>query len=154
MRISPCRKTIPNSFTGSYAEVCDISYIFIFRRHFFYMYHFTDDLNKCLLHFSYKLKDYLLLILFSMNLSMLKAVLENVIVFQNAFSSNKLLFTPCSRPKRPFTQTENSRHEKQAQKYQHRNKREGKWHKYGRTNGRHMANLEIELGQLPFDPKY
>ncbi|XP_066052743.1 cell cycle progression protein 1 isoform X2 [Chamaea fasciata] len=31
-----------------------------------------------------------------------------------------------SRPKRPFTHTENSRHEKQAQKYQHRNKREGK----------------------------
>ncbi|XP_064013644.1 cell cycle progression protein 1 isoform X2 [Pogoniulus pusillus] len=60
-----------------------------------------------------------------------------------------------SRPKRPpFTQTENSRHEKQAQKYHYRNKREGKWHKYGRTNGRHMANLEIELGQLPFDPKY
>lgn len=70
-------------------------------------------------------------------------------------SSNKLLFTPCSRPKRPsFTQTENSRHEKQAQKYHHRDKREGKWHKHGRTNGRHMANLEIELGQLPFDPKY
>ncbi|NXX85236.1 CCPG1 protein, partial [Urocolius indicus] len=60
-----------------------------------------------------------------------------------------------SRPKRPsFTQTENSRHEKQAQKYHHRNKREGKWHKHGRTNGRYMANLEIELGQLPFDPKY
>ncbi|XP_021262862.1 cell cycle progression protein 1 isoform X2 [Numida meleagris] len=60
-----------------------------------------------------------------------------------------------SRPKRPsFTQTENPRHEKQAQKYHHRNKREGKWHKHGRTNGRHMANLEIELGQLPFDPKY
>ncbi|KFP88743.1 Cell cycle progression protein 1, partial [Apaloderma vittatum] len=60
-----------------------------------------------------------------------------------------------SRPKRPsFTQTESSRHEKQAQKYHHRNKREGKWHKHGRTNGRHMANLEIELGQLPFDPKY
>ncbi|XP_062440188.1 cell cycle progression protein 1 isoform X2 [Rhea pennata] len=60
-----------------------------------------------------------------------------------------------SRPKRPsFTQTENSRHEKQAQKYHHRNKREGKWYKHGRSNGRHMANLEIELGQLPFDPKY
>ncbi|NWQ65526.1 CCPG1 protein, partial [Neopipo cinnamomea] len=60
-----------------------------------------------------------------------------------------------SRPKRPsLTQTENSRHEKQAPKYHHRNKREGKWHKHGRTNGRHMANLEIELGQLPFDPKY
>nr|XP_009679706.1 PREDICTED: cell cycle progression protein 1 isoform X1 [Struthio camelus australis]XP_009679707.1 PREDICTED: cell cycle progression protein 1 isoform X1 [Struthio camelus australis] len=60
-----------------------------------------------------------------------------------------------SRPKRPsFTQTENSRHEKQAQKYHQRNKREGKWYKHGRSNGRHMANLEIELGQLPFDPKY
>ncbi|NWU93975.1 CCPG1 protein, partial [Upupa epops] len=60
-----------------------------------------------------------------------------------------------SRPKGPsFTQTENTRHEKQAQKYHQRNKREGKWHKHGRTNGRYMANLEIELGQLPFDPKY
>ncbi|XP_074772883.1 cell cycle progression protein 1 isoform X1 [Athene noctua] len=59
-----------------------------------------------------------------------------------------------SRPKRPFTQTENSRYERPAQKYHHRTKREGKWHKHGRTNGRHMANLEIELGQLPFDPKY
>lgn len=61
-----------------------------------------------------------------------------------------------SRPaKRPtFTQTESSRHEKQTQKHHQRNKREGKWHKHGRTNGRHMANLEIELGQLPFDPKY
>ncbi|XP_074862953.1 cell cycle progression protein 1 isoform X7 [Carettochelys insculpta] len=61
-----------------------------------------------------------------------------------------------SRPaKRPsFTQTENSRYEKQTQKQHQHNKREGKWHKHGRTNGRHMANLEIELGQLPFDPKY
>ncbi|XP_043349309.1 cell cycle progression protein 1 isoform X6 [Dermochelys coriacea] len=61
-----------------------------------------------------------------------------------------------SRPaKRPtFTQSESSRHEKQTQKHHHRNKREGKWHNHGRTNGRHMANLEIELGQLPFDPKY
>ncbi|CAM4610824.1 unnamed protein product [Lepidochelys olivacea] len=61
-----------------------------------------------------------------------------------------------SRPaKRPtFTQSESSSHEKQTQKHHHRNKREGKWHKHGRTNGRHMANLEIELGQLPFDPKY
>ncbi|KAM9125125.1 cell cycle progression protein 1 isoform 3-T3 [Pangshura tecta] len=61
-----------------------------------------------------------------------------------------------SRPakRRTFTQSESSRHEKQTQKQHHRNKREGKWHKHGRTNGRHMANLEIELGQLPFDPKY
>lgn len=43
---------------------------------------------------------------------------------------------------------------KQEQKNQARFKREGKWHKHGRANGRHMANVEIELGQLPFDPKY
>ncbi|XP_074925718.1 cell cycle progression protein 1 isoform X5 [Chelonoidis abingdonii] len=61
-----------------------------------------------------------------------------------------------SRPaKRPaFTQSESSRPEKHTQKQHQRNKREGKWHKHSRTNGRHMANLEIELGQLPFDPKY
>ncbi|KAM5170406.1 cell cycle progression protein 1 [Mantella aurantiaca] len=43
---------------------------------------------------------------------------------------------------------------KQEQKTQTRYKREGKWHKHGRANGRQMANVEIELGQLPFDPKY
>ncbi|XP_065268544.1 cell cycle progression protein 1 isoform X7 [Emys orbicularis] len=59
---------------------------------------------------------------------------------------------PAKRP--TSTQSESSRHEKQTQKQHQRNKREGKWHKHGRTNGRHMANLEIELGQLPFDPKY
>lgn len=113
--------------------------------------------------FAYKRKDYFDTNFrgFSVILSMLKAGLDNVTVFQNAFrdafckSGNKLLFTSCSRPKRPsYIQTENSRYEKQAQKYHHRNKREGKWQKHGRTNGRHMANLEIELGQLPFDPKY
>ncbi|XP_025052821.1 cell cycle progression protein 1 isoform X3 [Alligator sinensis] len=68
---------------------------------------------------------------------------------------NSPQFGPSQPSKRPsFIQSENSRHEKQAQKYHQRNKREGKWHKHGRTNGRHMANLEIELGQLPFDPKY
>ncbi|XP_021549695.1 cell cycle progression protein 1 isoform X2 [Neomonachus schauinslandi] len=63
-----------------------------------------------------------------------------------------------SRPdkKQRMVNIENSRHRKQEQKHPQPQpyKREGKWHKYGRTNGRHMANLEIELGQLPFDPKY
>ncbi|XP_043379296.1 cell cycle progression protein 1 isoform X7 [Chelonia mydas] len=68
---------------------------------------------------------------------------------------NSLQYGPSRPAKRPtFTQSESSRHEKQTQKHHHRNKREGKWHKHGRSNGRHMANLEIELGQLPFDPKY
>ncbi|XP_016080393.1 PREDICTED: cell cycle progression protein 1 isoform X2 [Miniopterus natalensis] len=70
-------------------------------------------------------------------------------------------FSPPYGPSRPdkkkrTVNIENSRHRKQEQKHpqpQHY-KREGKWHKYDRTNGRHMANVEIELGQLPFDPKY
>ncbi|KAM5178830.1 cell cycle progression protein 1 isoform 2-T3 [Callospermophilus lateralis] len=70
-------------------------------------------------------------------------------------------FPPPYGPSRPdrkqrMVNIENSRHRKQEQKHLQPQpyKREGKWHKYGRTNGRHMANLEIELGQLPFDPKY
>uniref|UniRef100_A0A8C3XRS9 Cell cycle progression 1 n=1 Tax=Chelydra serpentina TaxID=8475 RepID=A0A8C3XRS9_CHESE len=68
---------------------------------------------------------------------------------------NSPQYGPSQPAKRPtFIQSESSRHEEQTQKHHQRNKREGKWHKHGRTNGRHMANLEIELGQLPFDPKY
>ncbi|XP_069078532.1 cell cycle progression protein 1 isoform X1 [Pleurodeles waltl] len=56
----------------------------------------------------------------------------------------------------PFKNTEGPVHEKRGHRCHQRprNKREGKWHKDGRTNGRHAANLEIELGPLPFDPKY
>ncbi|XP_023365767.1 cell cycle progression protein 1 [Otolemur garnettii] len=70
-------------------------------------------------------------------------------------------FSPPYGPSRPdkkqrMVNIENSRHRKQEQKHLQPQpcRREGKWHKYGRTNGRYMANLEIELGQLPFDPKY
>ncbi|XP_012638543.1 cell cycle progression protein 1 isoform X5 [Microcebus murinus] len=70
-------------------------------------------------------------------------------------------FPPPYGPSRPdkkqrMVNIENARHRKQEQKHLQPQpyKREGKWHKYGRTNGRYMANLEIELGQLPFDPKY
>ncbi|XP_058912214.1 cell cycle progression protein 1 isoform X2 [Kogia breviceps] len=70
-------------------------------------------------------------------------------------------FSPPYGPSRPdkkqrMVNIESSRHRKQEQKHPQPQpyKREGKWHKYSRTNGRHMANLEIELGQLPFDPKY
>uniref|UniRef100_A0A6I8PA04 Cell cycle progression 1 n=2 Tax=Ornithorhynchus anatinus TaxID=9258 RepID=A0A6I8PA04_ORNAN len=62
-----------------------------------------------------------------------------------------------SRPdKRRSVNLENAKHRKQElQRPQpQRAKREGKWHRHDRTHGRHMANLEIELGQLPFDPKY
>lgn len=63
-----------------------------------------------------------------------------------------------SRPdkKQRMVNIENSRHRKQEQKRLHPQpcEREGKWYKNGRANGRHTAHLEIELGQLPFDPKY
>ncbi|KAL7980280.1 hypothetical protein Chor_014609 [Crotalus horridus] len=44
--------------------------------------------------------------------------------------------------------------ERQVPKHQQRSKREGRWQKQGRSNGRHTANLEIEVGRLPFDSKY
>ncbi|XP_075387674.1 cell cycle progression protein 1 [Tenrec ecaudatus] len=70
-------------------------------------------------------------------------------------------FSPPYGPSRPdkkqrLVNIENSRHRKQEQKHPQPqpNKREGKWHKCGRSHGRSMANLEVELGHLPFDPKY
>ncbi|XP_029430892.1 cell cycle progression protein 1 isoform X3 [Rhinatrema bivittatum] len=54
----------------------------------------------------------------------------------------------------PHKTAKGFRHGKPDEKQQQRHTREGKWHKHGRPNGRHMANFEIELGQLPFDPKY
>ncbi|XP_008845990.1 cell cycle progression protein 1 isoform X1 [Nannospalax galili] len=63
-----------------------------------------------------------------------------------------------SRPdkKQHMVNIENSRRRKQEQKQlrPQPHKREGKWHKKGRANGGHVASLEIELGRLPFDPKY
>ncbi|XP_054858927.1 cell cycle progression protein 1 isoform X2 [Eublepharis macularius] len=44
--------------------------------------------------------------------------------------------------------------ERPSPKYQQRHRREGKWHKQGRSPGRHVANVEIEWGRLPLDPKY
>ncbi|XP_060116087.1 cell cycle progression protein 1 [Heteronotia binoei] len=60
---------------------------------------------------------------------------------------------PSQPPRRAsFSQQE----ERPSSKYQQRHKkeREGKWHKPGRANGRHVANVEIEWGHLPLDPKY
>ncbi|KAM8972262.1 cell cycle progression protein 1 [Pelodytes ibericus] len=73
--------------------------------------------------------------------------------FGSAYSTP---YGPRKPDKNPaFKDPEGSRHRKQEQKLQqHRFKREGKWNRHGRANGRQMANVEIELGQLPFDPKY
>ncbi|KAM5235548.1 cell cycle progression protein 1 [Ctenodactylus gundi] len=70
-------------------------------------------------------------------------------------------FPPPNGPSRPDKKqrvgdSENSRHRSQEPKRlePQPGRREGKWPKCGRGPGRHMASLEIELGQLPFDPKY
>ncbi|XP_075064135.1 cell cycle progression protein 1 [Mixophyes fleayi] len=75
-------------------------------------------------------------------------------LFGSAYSAPYGPRKPESLP--PSKDPECNKHRKQeeAQKQQPRYKRECKWHKHGRANGRHMANFEIELGQLPFDPKY
>uniref|UniRef100_U3FXA2 Cell cycle progression protein 1 n=1 Tax=Micrurus fulvius TaxID=8637 RepID=U3FXA2_MICFL len=44
--------------------------------------------------------------------------------------------------------------ERHLPKHQQRSKRESRWQKQGCSNGRHTANLEIEVGRLPFDAKY
>ncbi|CAH2273879.1 cell cycle progression 1 [Pelobates cultripes] len=55
----------------------------------------------------------------------------------------------------PYKDPESPGHRKQEQKPERNHyRREGKWNRHGRANGRHMANVEIDLGQLPFDPKY
>ncbi|XP_018108548.1 cell cycle progression protein 1 isoform X2 [Xenopus laevis] len=73
--------------------------------------------------------------------------------FGNTYSNT---FGPRKPEKNPLQKDpEAQRYRKQVQKNsQYRYRRDGKWQKHGRANGRHMANLEIELGQLPFDPKY
>ncbi|XP_018110938.1 cell cycle progression protein 1 [Xenopus laevis] len=78
-------------------------------------------------------------------------------VYRHYFGNN---YPNSFGPRKPETNSlqkdpEAQRYQKQEQKNnQYRYRRDGKWQKHGRSNGRHMANVEIELGQLPFDPKY
>uniref|UniRef100_A0A0E9X5N7 Uncharacterized protein n=3 Tax=Anguilla TaxID=7935 RepID=A0A0E9X5N7_ANGAN len=45
-------------------------------------------------------------------------------------------------------------HQRKHQRAHSRPNREKKWSRPGHTNRRHIANVKIELGPLPFDPKY
>ncbi|XP_040269854.1 cell cycle progression protein 1 isoform X2 [Bufo bufo] len=71
--------------------------------------------------------------------------------FGNTYSTP---YGPRKQERTPYKNTENKNDRKEEEKHQARYKTEGKWNKHGRANGRQMANVEIELGQLPFDPKY
>uniref|UniRef100_H3B3V7 Cell cycle progression 1 n=1 Tax=Latimeria chalumnae TaxID=7897 RepID=H3B3V7_LATCH len=46
------------------------------------------------------------------------------------------------------------RHKRKYHQQRPQNQKEDQWNKAGCTSGRHMANVEIELEQMPFDPKY
>ncbi|XP_078283593.1 cell cycle progression protein 1 isoform X2 [Rhinoraja longicauda] len=83
-------------------------------------------------------------------------------IYQHLFGDNYInQFGPCPLYDADKYRKHNSKHasgsrqqrpeRKYQQAYHHR---DCKWNKPGRTNGRHMANVEIELGPMPFDPKY
>nr|XP_046201892.1 cell cycle progression protein 1 isoform X4 [Oncorhynchus gorbuscha] len=60
-----------------------------------------------------------------------------------------------SRPfEGPDTDTKEERLAKQQQRARPRPQRERKWSRAGRNTDRHMADVKIELGPMPFDPKY
>ncbi|XP_078097595.1 cell cycle progression protein 1 isoform X2 [Mustelus asterias] len=75
----------------------------------------------------------------------------------NRFGPSRLYdagkYKPCG--KQSSRNADSSRYQRHERKPLHAyHHRERKWNKPGRTNGRHMANVEIELGPMPFDPKY
>uniref|UniRef100_A0A8C8F1M6 Cell cycle progression protein 1 n=1 Tax=Oncorhynchus tshawytscha TaxID=74940 RepID=A0A8C8F1M6_ONCTS len=58
---------------------------------------------------------------------------------------------------RPFEGPDTDNKEERLAKQQHqraRPQRERKWSRAGRNTDRHMADVKIELGPMPFDPKY
>ncbi|XP_059808482.1 cell cycle progression protein 1 isoform X2 [Hypanus sabinus] len=82
-------------------------------------------------------------------------------IYQHLFGDNYLnhfgpspLYGPDKYRKHASKNAYGSRPARPERKQQACHHRECKWNKPGRGNGRHMANVEIELGPMPFDPKY
>ncbi|KAM3625132.1 uncharacterized protein V6R79_007308 [Siganus canaliculatus] len=66
-------------------------------------------------------------------------------------------FGPSGPSERPSTESRESRAKQQQRKQQRARFRphsERKWSRSGRNTDRHMADVKIELGPMPFDPKY
>ncbi|XP_053294970.1 cell cycle progression protein 1 isoform X2 [Pleuronectes platessa] len=72
------------------------------------------------------------------------------------------IYTKRYRPSGPFEgpdadskeETRSKHHQRKQQKARARAQSERKWSRSGRNTDRHMADVKIELGPLPFDPKY
>nr|XP_019954454.1 PREDICTED: cell cycle progression protein 1 isoform X2 [Paralichthys olivaceus] len=67
-------------------------------------------------------------------------------------------FSPSGPFERPDTdskeQTRSKHHQRKQQRARSRAHSERKWSRSGRNADRHMADVKIELGPMPFDPKY
>ncbi|XP_051235164.1 cell cycle progression protein 1 isoform X2 [Dicentrarchus labrax] len=67
------------------------------------------------------------------------------------------IYGPSGPFERPDTDSKESRAKHQQRKQQRAKSRphsERKWSRSGRNTDRHMADVKIELGPMPFDPKY
>ncbi|KAG9341156.1 hypothetical protein JZ751_019595 [Albula glossodonta] len=61
---------------------------------------------------------------------------------------------PIEKPAAKRKQNKQDQHQWQHHQAHPRPQKERKWSRPGRSSGRHMANVKIELGPMPFDPKY
>ncbi|XP_034045648.1 cell cycle progression protein 1-like isoform X2 [Thalassophryne amazonica] len=73
--------------------------------------------------------------------------------FGNTYSKNYSPRGPSERPDRDSKQESRTRHH-QRKHQKARSRQEQKWSRSGRSADRHMADVKIELGPMPFDPKY
>ncbi|KAJ8343547.1 hypothetical protein SKAU_G00308760 [Synaphobranchus kaupii] len=74
--------------------------------------------------------------------------------FGDSYSKQYGPSRPIAKPATKRKQDRQSRHHWQQHRAHPRPHKERKWSKPGRSTGRHMADVKIELGPLPFDPKY
>lgn len=58
------------------------------------------------------------------------------------------------RPRGPFERPEDVREKHRPKQHKSRRSSERKWSRSNQNKDRHMADVKIELGPMPFDPKY
>ncbi|XP_049900056.1 cell cycle progression protein 1 isoform X1 [Epinephelus moara] len=61
---------------------------------------------------------------------------------------------PFERPNTDSKESRAKHHQRKQQRARSRQHSERKWSRSGRNADRHMADVKIELGPMPFDPKY
>ncbi|XP_071344439.1 cell cycle progression protein 1 isoform X2 [Trachinotus anak] len=74
--------------------------------------------------------------------------------FGETYTKNYGPSGPFERPDTDSKEESRSRHQRKQQRARSRPHSERKWSRSGRNTDRHMADVKIELGPMPFDPKY